>query len=75
MNKARRKRLEKAIELAGELQEIIDEISQEEREAFDNMPEGLQNGDKWQEIDAAATNLEDALASVEEVVDYLSSVE
>jgi len=46
MNKARRKRLEKAIELAGELQEIIDEISQEEREAFDNMPEGLQNGDK-----------------------------
>lgn len=47
-------------------------IATEEREAYDNMPENLRNGDKGTAIDEAATALETATESLETALDALN---
>jgi hypothetical protein len=56
-----------------EIETEIEEVAAEEREAYDNLPEGLQNGERGEAMSAAADALEnahsqvgDALASLEE---------
>lgn len=65
-----------AEELAGELRELADA----EQEKFDNMPEGLQGGDRGQAMEEAAGNLSsaaDALesGSLEEALEALGQIE
>ena len=62
--------------LAGELRELADA----EQEKFDNMPEGLQGGDRGQAMEEAACNLSsaaDALesGSLEEALEALGQIE
>lgn len=64
MNKATRKQIEDIVsqleELRGKLGDLKDEVANiqsEEQEKFDNMPEGLQQGDGGQAIEAAANSL------------------
>lgn len=62
--------------LAGELRELADA----EQEKFDNMPEGLQGGDRGQAMEEAAGNLSsaaDALesGSLEEALEALGQIE
>lgn len=62
--------------LAGELRELADA----EQEKFDNMPEGLQGGDRGQAMEEAAGNLSsaaDALesGSLEEALETLGQIE
>ena len=45
-------------DLIGDANGIIQELAEEMRSWHDNMPEGLQNGDKGQEVDQAASDLE-----------------
>lgn len=42
MNKARRKAIEEIIDQLGMLKEQVESISEEEQEAFDNLPESIQ---------------------------------
>ena len=58
MNKARRKWLEDVIGKIEEAQQEIASIAEEERECFDNMPEGLQEGERGQSISDNADSLE-----------------
>lgn len=44
MNKPRRKELEKALALIAQAREIIEQCRDEEQEAFDNLPESIQDG-------------------------------
>lgn len=50
MNKQRRKRLTEAMELLQEAQQIIEEVKDEEQEAFDNLPEGLQCSERGEAL-------------------------
>ena len=66
MNKDRRKRL---AEIEGKLEELKDQleaIRAEEEEAFDNLPESIQDGEKGQNIDANREALEQAVDSLDE---------
>ena len=72
MNKARRKEIQKSI---GDIRDVLQNILDDEREAYDNMPEGLQlseNGimsmDAQENIEAAVDALEEAIFCLEEVV-------
>ena len=72
MNKSRRKEIQKTI---GEMRDVLQNILDDERESYDNMPEGLQsseNGitsvDAQENIEAAVDALEDAISYLEEVV-------
>lgn len=67
MNNTRRKELKKAIELLEEAINIIETVSDEEQEAFDNLPESIQQSERG-EI------MEDYIYSMDIVRDQLTSV-
>lgn len=72
MNKERRKaiaaiidRLEELDTLRASILEDLQEIEGEERESFDNMPEGLQESERGQRISDAADKLEEATGALD----------
>tara|TARA_A100001515_G_scaffold137992_1_gene131150 strand:+ start:857 stop:1087 length:231 start_codon:yes stop_codon:yes gene_type:complete len=71
MNKERREKLQEAMVLVGDAKAIIEEVHEQEEEAFESLPENLQssvNGDVMQE---AVNALDDAIAACEEIDDKL----
>lgn len=73
MNKARRKELERAIELLEKATDIIDSCKDEEREYLDNMPENLQYSEKHEVAESAVENLEQALYYLSDAVECVES--
>lgn len=71
MNARRRKTIAAIIAALEDLQPSLDEVAEEEREAFDNLPESLQDSDRGQSMSASADCLEEAQSSLEEVLDQL----
>lgn len=46
MNKIRRKSLEEIICKISEIKDLLDQVREEEQDAFDNMPEGIQYSER-----------------------------
>ena len=75
MNADRRKRIEKLnVEVREKLAALIDDIrneadsiKDEEQEAFDNLPESLQSGEKGDAMQESISRLEDAVSSLESI--------
>lgn len=74
MNEARRKKLEKAIELLDHAKNLVHEALDGEQEYFDNMPEGLQGGEKGEKAQEAIEQLESTTNSLEEAIYNLQSI-
>lgn len=73
MNKSRRMRLTESQYKIDEAREMIELVKDEEENAYDNLPENLQSGEKGEtmlssirSMDAALSSLEDAISSIEE---------
>lgn len=75
MNKARRKQIAQLLEQLENLKADLDSILEEEQEAFDNLPESLQEGERGQASQTAIESLESAQSAFEEVVDALNYIE
>lgn len=73
MNNNRRKHINDVMEQLNILLTEIEEIKDEEQEAYDNLPESLQDGDKGENMSEAVGNLEYAYDGLTEVLDYLDS--
>lgn len=73
MNKNRRKQIDDILEQLNPLLLEIESVKDEEQEAYDNLPESMQNGDKGEKMSDAVNNLEYAFDSLTEVIDYLES--
>lgn len=71
MNNDKRKRIDQATALIEEARSIIEEITQEESEAYENMPENLQYSDRGELIQEAINNLEYADSSFDELLGYI----
>lgn len=85
MNKQRRKILDEAtagLELISaalaaqvsaleDLKEHVSDVLEEEREAFENMPESLQEGDRGQQMQAGIEALEEFGEKVDEVLEAI----
>jgi len=74
MNKDRRKQIAKAIALIEEAQEILENVKQEEQDAYDNLPENLQGSQTAQSMDEYIAVLEEYLSNtdtgeLQEIVD------
>ena len=54
-----------------DLQTEIEEIKDEEQEAYDNLPESLQDGEKGEKMTDAVDNLDSAYSSLEDAIGYL----
>ena len=74
MNKQRRKALNDAIEKLTELKEIIDSIREEEQDAYDNLPESLQDSEKGEQMYDNCDDLETAASDLEDVIDNLEDI-
>ncbi len=73
MNKAKRKELQKAIDLLNEALSIIENIKDEEQEAYDNLSENLQSSEMGQKMESAVSYMEDATSSIEDVISNIES--
>ncbi len=80
MNAARRKIIDQIIALLEEIKPKLEDaksmtetLADEEREAYDNMPEGLQRSEKGEASDNAATQLEEVKDALEIDIDDLIS--
>ena len=73
MNNDRRKRIDAVKEKLNDLISEIETLYDEEEEYRDNIPENMQGGDRYQMAEAAADNLQSAIDSAEEAVEYLES--
>lgn len=74
MNAQRRKSLEKVEALIAEARSLLDEVVTEEKDAYDNMPESLQNSERGETIYDNLSQLEDMVANLEEAEDTLVNV-
>ncbi len=74
MNRERRKKLGEIIDQLEYLREDLDAVASEEREAYDNLPESLQESDRGCAMEEAADELDDICSEMEELKDRIQSV-
>ena len=74
MNKQRRSRLQKVIDQLEDLKAEVASICEEEQEAYDNMPEGLQDAERGQQIYENISNLEDRDGDFDDLISNLEEV-
>ena len=66
MNDDRRKQLSKANIMLADARMIMEQVRDGEQEAFDNLPESLQQGKKGTAMEEAISTLEDAISGIED---------
>lgn len=71
MNKQRRKTLQELYDIIVEAKDNLDEVRDEEECYKDNMPENLQNSERYERACETVEALESALSSLEEALDYI----
>lgn len=73
MNNPRRKRIEELSVQIEDLRNLLEEIMAEEEEYKDNMPENLQTSERYEIAENACDNMDSALSSLEEAIEYLDA--
>lgn len=71
MNKERRAAIERIKNQLSELRDDLDSLKDEEQDAFDNMPESLQQSERGQLSEAAIEALDNAVSQFDEIENYL----
>ena len=81
MNQDRRAKIEAAVEelrnalsTMQELHSTLESLRDEEQEAFDNLPEGLQQADRGQSMEAIASALDDAVDTLSSALGDIDNV-
>ena len=76
MNNQRRKCLQNIVDALETQKQEIESLTEEEQEAFDNMPEGIQYskrgetmGENISELEDAASNLDDVINQILEIIE------
>jgi len=72
MNKHRRNKLEMISEQLQQLMGELDAVKTAEEEAYDNLPEGLQESERGERMQEAIDNLDAASGSLEEALDSIT---
>ena len=74
MNKERRKRLAEAYEKIGEVKEILESVKDEEQEAYDNLPENFQYGERGEEMENYIDMIDEACGYLEDAESVLDQI-
>ena len=72
MNDDRRKVLKAILDTIADIQNDLQDVFDEEEEAFHSMPDGVKASDRGQTSEAAVEALEGALTSIAETFDYVN---
>jgi len=73
MNDERRKKLATATRDLDNAKSVIEEVKGEEEESYENMPEGMQGGDKGEKAQAAIDALDEAINACDSALEYIST--
>lgn len=73
MNNPTRKKLQNIIDSLEGLKAELEEISEEEQEKLDNIPESFQGSERYERAENVCGYLEDAISSFEELVDNITN--
>lgn len=73
MNDKRRSSLKSAIDLLIRASEIVSSVKDDEEDALNNMPENLQESDRYEKMEDAVAALEEAEESIENAIDSINS--
>lgn len=71
MNNTRRKALQKIYAAIEEVKSDLENIYDEEQEAFENIPENLEGSERYEAAENAVDNLDNAFSGLGEVLEYL----
>lgn len=74
MNRQRRRELQKVAMLLGSARALLETVTDEEQEAYDNMPEGLQYSDRGEAMSEGLDSLAEMLDSLEEMDSTLCDI-
>jgi hypothetical protein len=74
MNKERRKRIADAIAAIGKIESLVQNILDDEQEAYDNMLEGVKSSENGIISEEAQDNLDSAIEALEEAISYLEEI-
>jgi len=69
MNRNRRREITRAVKLVEEARGILEAVTEEEQEAYDNMPEGLQESEQGEQLEENVTLLEGVVDQLETAAD------
>jgi hypothetical protein len=75
MNNDRRKDISIAAALIERAKDILEDAANAEQEAFENMPESLQQGEKGEAMEEAIGVLEEAQVGLETALDELNGLD
>lgn len=71
MNKARKKEIEAIVTSLREAADRLMFVRDEEEEAFNNLPEGIQAGERGSEMEEKVSSMDDAISSIEEAIESI----
>jgi len=75
MNNTRRKAIMKIAERLEELKTDFELLRDEEQEAFDNMPESIQESERGEHIENIIYNMDEVLENLESAFDTMNALE
>ena len=75
MNNDRRKQIATVREKVSELAATITELRDEEQEAYDNLPDGIRDGEQGGLMDQAISSLDEAIDALNQAQENLESAE
>lgn len=75
MNKKRRKEIENLLESISETKAKLQDLLDEEQQAFDNMPESIQESERGEEMQEIIEYMEAAIDSLEEATESLTEIQ
>ena len=73
MNRYRRKELDSIIKTLGALYYELEDLSSKETDAYENLPESLQQAQKGEMILVDAVNINNACEAIEEVITFIEN--
>ncbi len=73
MNAERRKKLDDILSRLEQIRADIKIVKDEEQEAYDNLPESFQNGEKGEAMQSAISSLEDADNDVDSIISNIEN--
>lgn len=74
MNKQRRKRLEAIQHLIDDALAQLEQVREEEQDAFDNMPESFQDSERGETMQEHIDSMEEAESSLDEIKSNLEEI-
>lgn len=75
MNRIRRKELQDILDQMAQLRDRLESVMDEEQEAYDNLPESIQDGEQGERMSNAIDCMDTALSSMEEIEEALTDAQ